>query len=283
MAIAARNRPPETPNLQRIPRHQRFHSVETIAFERPGDPRDQTWVHRLSGLGSGHHPAPPNRRDALSIGGRHNLIRAVNGRDGPSVFQLEKGNQAWVDLLHGHSETRKSMWRRLIVGCCCLRPSHKWQFEMDMPLADDPHPKLAAWGVTEVLKARQVSKAQLRRKTFHSFFFECFNEDLVGSDHLSEKRCSLLPFPFFCYVAVVASAEREYGQQVRLIMEVPAQPRPCSKISGRKLWQRSRPELRVLPEERGSLHGVHVTDRAEAPSPGITVAVGRQQIPPEFH
>src|SRR5580700_8395249 len=105
----------------------------------------------------------------------------------------------------------------------------------------------------------------------------------MGTDHLSEKGCSLLPFPFLCYVAVVASSEREYGQQVGLIVEVPSQPRPCGKISGRKLRKRSGPEIRVLSEKRCNLHGVHVADRAQAPSPGITVAVGRQQIPPEFH
>ncbi len=39
-----------------------------------------------------------------------------------------------------------------------------------------------------------------------------------------------------------------------------------------------------MNSEKGrDLHRVHVTDRAEAPSPGVTVAVRRQQIPPKFH
>src|SRR5580658_5301398 len=175
------------------------------------------------------------------------------------------------------------MRRRLIVGCCRLRPGYEWQFKMDISLADDPHSKFTAGAVSEGLKAPNVSEAGMPRKTFHSFFFQRFYEHEMGTHHLSEKGCSLLPFPFFCYVAVVASSEREYGQQVGLIVEVPSQPRPCGKVSGSKLRKRSGAEIRVLSEKRRNLHGVHVTDCAQAPSPGITVAVGRQQIPPEFH
>src|SRR5260370_15713307 len=93
----------------------------------------------------------------------------------------------------------------------------------------------------------------------------------------------LLQFPIFCDVAVVTSSERKYGQQVRLIVKVPSQPRPGSKISGRKLRKWSGQELRVLSEKGRNFHSVYITDRTQAPSPGTTVAVGRQQVPPQFH
>src|SRR5258708_16389840 len=167
------------------------------------------------------------------------------------------------------------MWRGLIVRCRSFRPSHERQRKMDISLANNPNSKFAAGAVAEVLKACNVSEAQLRRKAFHFFFFQCFCEHLVSTDHLSEKSCSLLPFSFFRYVSVVTSSEREYGQQVGLVVEVSSQPRPCGKISGRKLRKGSGPELGVLPEKRRNLHSVHVTDRTQAASPGITVAVGR--------
>ena len=154
------------------------------------------------------------------------------------------------------------MRRRLIIGCCSPRSGDEWQLKMDISLADNPNSKFAAGAVSEVLKACNISQAQLPRKAYHSFFFQCFHEHLVSSDHLSEKSCSLLPFPIFCYVAVFASSERKYGQQVRLIVEVPSQPRPCGKLCGRKLRKRSGPELRVLSEKGRNLHRVHVTDRA---------------------
>src|SRR5713101_7922999 len=168
------------------------------------------------------------------------------------------------------------MWRGLIVRCRSFRPSHERQRKMDISLANDPNSKFAAGAVAEVLKACNVGEAQLPRKTFHSFFCKRLHEHFMGADHLSEKSSGLLPFPFFCNVAVVASSERENGQQVGLIVEVSSRPRPCGKISGRKLRKRSRPEIRVLSEKRRNLHSVYVTDRTQAPSPGITVAVGRQ-------
>src|SRR5260370_32758494 len=93
----------------------------------------------------------------------------------------------------------------------------------------------------------------------------------------------LLQFPIFCDVAVVTSSERKYGQQVRLIVKVPSQPRPGSKISGRNLRKWSGQELRVLSEKGRNFHCVYIINRTQPPSPGITVTVGRQQAPPQFH
>src|SRR4029077_2016776 len=158
----------------------------------------------------------------------------------------------------GHSEPRKSMRRRLIVGRCSFRPTHERQRKMDISLANHPNSKFAAGAVAQVLKTCNVSQTQLPRKALHFFFFQCFHEHLLSSDHLSEKSCSLLPFPFFCYVAVVASSEREDGKEMRLIVEVVYQPRPSSKIGGGQLGQPGWPESRVLPEKSRNLHGVHV-------------------------
>src|SRR5580765_375983 len=257
--------------------------MQGFSSEGPSNFRNDARIHSFTSLSSHDYPALPNSGDTLTVGCRSDLIRAVGWGDGPAVFHFEKCNQTRIDLLDGHRETGKSMRRRLIVRCGCPRSRYEWQCKMDAPLPNDPDSKFAAGSISEVFEARHVGKARKRYKTLHSLFFKGSHEQLVGADYLSEECRSLLPFALFCYVAVVAPTKGEDGQQVCLIIEIALQPGPSGKISGGKVGEWCRPEFRVLPQEGRDLHGVHVTDRAEASSPGITVAVGRQQIPPEFH
>src|SRR5579859_1288283 len=153
----------------------------------------------------------PNSGDTLPVLCRSNVIRAVHWGDGPAVFHFEKCNQAWIDLLDGNRETGKSMRRRLIVGRGSFWSRHEWQCKMDAPLPNDPDAKFAASSSSEVFEARHVGEVRTGCKAFHALFFECAHEHLVSADHLAKESRSLLPFAFFCDVAVVASTKGEDG------------------------------------------------------------------------
>jgi len=66
------------------------------------------------------------------------------------------------------------MRRRLIIGCCSIRSGDEWQRKMDYFPGGQPKLQICGRAVSEVLKACNVSQAQLPRKTFLSFFFQCF-------------------------------------------------------------------------------------------------------------
>src|SRR6266481_2021351 len=105
----------------------------------------------------------------------------------------------------------------------------------------------------------------------------------MRANSLSKKSCRLLPLALSRDVTVVSPAKREDREKMSFVLEIIAQPAPCSGIRRSNLRERRWAELGIFYDECSDFHCIHVTDRSEAASPGITVAVRRQQVPPQFH
>src|ERR1700722_1429952 len=249
----------------------------------PGDFRDQTCIDQISSFATWNDPASTDHPHALAICSRLDLVRSIGSSDGLSIFHFQKGHEIRIEFFDRRRKARKSMRCRFIVRCRCFRSSYERQCEMQLTLTNDPDSELAARSVSKILKPRNVSQGWAGRKIFDSFPLESFHEFLVGSDHFSEERCSLLPLAFRRDVAIVASSESKDGEQMRLAVEIILQPRPSRIVGCSQLRKWSRSKFCVLAEKSSDLQSVHVTDGPKASSPGVAVAILGQQIPPEFH
>src|SRR5258706_14767060 len=99
------------------------------------------------------------------------------------------------------------------------------------------------------------------------FFCEHIHEFLMGADDLCKKCGRLLPLPFLCDVAVIASAKRKHREKVRLVLEIIAQPTPRGVVSPSHQWEGRWSVLGIFADERRYLHRIHIADRAKAASP----------------
>ena len=70
---------------------------------------------------------------------------------------------------------------------------------------------------------------------------------------------------------------------MRGVVVILSKPPPRLVVKGRKLGQRSRPELWILREPRHDLKRVKITHEALAPAPVVAVPGRRDKVPPELH
>src|ERR1700686_4776596 len=129
-------------------------------MKAPGDFRDQTCIDKISSLVPWNNPASPNHGHIHAISSRPDLIRSVRGSDRFAVVQLQKRNEARIDLFDGCRNAWKSSREGLIVGCRRFWSGHERQCEMQMILTNDPESKLAAGSISKILKASNVSQSR---------------------------------------------------------------------------------------------------------------------------
>src|SRR5437870_1517808 len=105
----------------------------------------------------------------------------------------------------------------------------------------------------------------------------------MRAGYFSQDICGLLPLALWSNVAVVSASEGKYVQQVVAGLIVVFQPLPGRAVSAGQLRQRRRTKLRMPRQKRNNFHGVDIAHGPQAPSPWVSVAVGRQQVPPCPH
>src|SRR5882762_8648737 len=115
----------------------------------------------------------------------------------------------------------------------------------------------------------------MRRKACDIFLCQRIRKLLMSINSLCKERSGLLPLPLPGDVTVVSPAKRKDREKMSFVLEIIAQPAPCNVIRRSNLRERRWAKLRIFSDECGDFHGIHVTDRPEAASPGITVAVRR--------
>src|SRR6266446_1910451 len=154
---------------------------------------------------------------------------------------------------------------------------------MQFLLTDHPYAKLSPGIAAEIDEARDIAKAQVRGKARDPFLSKRIHKFFMGADDLCEKRGGLLPLALPGDVTVISPAKREDREKMSFVLEIIAQPAPRRVIRRSNLRERHGAELWIFADKCRDFHGVHITDRPEAASPGVAVAVRREQIPPQSH
>src|SRR5262249_14908963 len=144
---------------------------------------------------------------------------------------------------------------------------------MNVALANQPDTKFALAAIAKKLKTRHIIKARTCGKLLYCLGRHGLHKKFVRRHDFSQECRRLLPFAFFRNVSVVASAKRKNIKQMRILVEVVAQPCPSRVVCRRKLLERRGSKLRMHAEKTDDFHRVHIADGPETSSPGISITV----------
>src|SRR5882762_6374257 len=129
----------------------------------------------------------------------------------------------------------------------------------------------------------ELAHSRVRRKGDNIFLRKHIHKFFMSADDLRKERGGLLPLALFGDVAVIASAKRKDREKVRLVLEIITQPAPRGVVCRSNLREGRRAEPWIFADERGYLHRIHIADRPEAASPGVTITIRSQKVPPKPH
>src|SRR5260370_6937374 len=195
-----------------------------------------------------------------------NFLCAVRCSDCQSVFQLKERHEAGISFLDRNREARQTVRRWLVIGGSSTRPCYERQGKMHLSLSNHPHSNLSSKIVAEIDETGDVGKSEMRRKACDIFLCQHIRKLLVGINNLCKEGGGLLPLALPGDVTVISPAKRKDREKMSFVLEIIAQPAPCSVIRRSNLRERRCTELGLSSHASTTFHCIHVTDRPEPAS-----------------
>src|SRR6476620_577685 len=171
------------------------------------------------------------------------------------------------------------MRRRQIIRHPRLWPRGKRQSEIEGSLPHQPNSG-GPITMTKENKSMKVTSRNLCRERQNLVPHQTFHESLLGQRGFAENADGLLPFTLARDVAVIAAAKSKDRKAMVLVVVVVSNPTPGLIVSSGQLIQRRGAKLRMLRQKADNLHGVGIADQTDTSSPGITITVRLDQVPP---
>src|SRR5205823_14954018 len=106
-------------------------------------------------------------------------------------------------------------------------------------------------------------------------------ETFLGQRNLTDNTYCLLPLALARDVAIVAATECKHRKPMRLVIVIVTQPTPRLIISARQLIQRCGTKFRMHCQKPHDFQSTCIADKTDAASPGITVTIRLDQVPPQ--